>query len=784
MTATTAPSPVRERGGGTPPPAANRVSTGGILGPSVASGTAVVLASLSLGPLFDVGAWFGPAFLTVVLVVAVGAVATWLRLPLFLVPIAQAVALFAALVAQFTTDAPLRFVPTRDAISALRAVLAAGMTDVDRYAPPVPASPGVSAVTAIGIGAVAVVVFVLQVNLRMPVVAGLALLAVYLVPSLVLDGGSPWWAFAVVSAGWLVLLTSDERVGLASWGRMLRRSGGTAVSTAATGLSSTALRLGVVAILAAVALPVIVPSLTDAVLGRHPTGYGTGDGTGIAPTQVGLSPFVSLRRELVEQPDVVVLRYRTTAPEPSYLRTVVLEQYSGDQWSPRTFDPASALRVTEGTALQPEIGTGVTTTRQTYDLAAGALVTPYLPVPENATAIRTLAGQWYDDTQTGTIFGVDSTTQGSSWSVDALAASPTTAQFQESPPTSAPDTEQLRAVGNLPGVLTTDAQEWTASGTTNYEKAILLQNHFRTDFRYSTAASSDQSTSAIESFLRDRSGYCQQFAATMALMARSLGIPARVVVGYTPGTKQGDTWVVTGKDAHAWPELNFPGVGWVRFEPTPRSATDGGGVQVPAYAQVLPPSGAGTDATPAPGTTRGTGKVGALLHQDAGGGDVAVDVPVTATTADEWRLRALLAVLVVGLLLGAVPAAWRWTRRRRRLAASASVEDAWEELRDTARDLGIEWSDARTPRQAVAGVITDQHLTGAEAEAATRVGRITERARYAPVPPSTEGLSDDVSTVRTALLDRVDRPTRLRALLLPASLRRSDDEARRHPGRA
>ena len=70
-----------------------------------------------------------------------------------------------------------------------------------------------------------------------------------------------------------------------------------------------------------------------------------------------------------------------------------------------------------------------------------------------------------------------------------------------------------------------------------------------------------QAPTYLDQFLASKSGYCQQFAATMALMAESLGIPARVVVGYTAGTRQPDgTWVVRGRDAHAWPELYF-GIG-------------------------------------------------------------------------------------------------------------------------------------------------------------------------------------------------------------------------------
>ena len=757
-----------------PAPPTNRVSSTGVLGPSIASAVAVILASIALGPLFDGGAWFGSTVITVLVVTAVGGVATWARLPLFLVPIAQAAALFSILVARFTTDAPLGFVPTPDAMSSLREVLSTGMSEVDRFAPPVPYSTGVSSVAAIGIGCVAIVVFVLQVNLRMPVVAGLALIAVYVVPALVLDDGAPWWAFAAVATAWMVLLISDERVGVVSWGRLLRRNEGSA-SSALSGLSSAALRLGVVAIVAAVLLPILVPSLADAVLGRHNTGFGSATGSGENPTEVGLDPFVSLQRDLLKQPDAVVFRYTTGAARPSYLRVVVLEQYANEKWSPRVFDPSTAQRVSDDLVLSPEVGEGVATTPQTYRLTADKLVNPEVPVPENATQIRGLSGQWYDDTQTGTIFGVDSTTKGAVWSVDALEAKPTQAQLQRSVIGNSPDLESLRSTSNVPASLGERARQVTASGTTNFERAVLLQNYFLQNFQYKVDGPVSQSTSALESFLNDKSGYCQQFAATMALMARSLGIPSRVVVGYTPGTRgENNTWVVQGKDAHAWPELLFPGVGWVRFEPTPRSAADGGNVSVPNYATNVPAPTPSSSSSASSSSGSGNNKLDNLLKEGAAG-TTPFDGPAAETSADQWRLRGLLALVVVGLLLAAVPAAWRWLRRRRRLSATASVEDAWEELRDTARDLGIEWSDARTPRQAVAAVIDRNHLVGDVAQAATRVGRVTERSRYAATPPSTEGLSDDVSTVRTALLDRVDRSTRVRATLLPVSLRRTED---------
>ena len=113
------------------------------------------------------------------------------------------------------------------------------------------------------------------------------------------------------------------------------------------------------------------------------------------------------------------------------------------------------------------------------------------------------------------------------------------------------------------------AAEVTAGATTDYDRVIALQNWFQT-FEYSTEVQSGHGSNAIENFLQIRNGYCEQFAATFAAMARTLGIPSRVAVGYTPGRCAIDGWYsVLGKNSHAWPEIWFDGIGWVPFEPTP-----------------------------------------------------------------------------------------------------------------------------------------------------------------------------------------------------------------------
>lgn len=76
---------------------------------------------------------------------------------------------------------------------------------------------------------------------------------------------------------------------------------------------------------------------------------------------------------------------------------------------------------------------------------------------------------------------------------------------------------------------------------TGYDKAVTLQDWFRSEFTYDLSVRSGHGGSALMDVLNDKRGYCEQFSATMAIMARSLGIPARVAVGYLPGERVGTT---------------------------------------------------------------------------------------------------------------------------------------------------------------------------------------------------------------------------------------------------
>ncbi|HRE03889.1 MAG TPA: transglutaminase-like domain-containing protein, partial [Ilumatobacteraceae bacterium] len=133
-----------------------------------------------------------------------------------------------------------------------------------------------------------------------------------------------------------------------------------------------------------------------------------------------------------------------------------------------------------------------------------------------------------------------------------------------------PDPLTLDLPSGFPGEVTATALAVTADAPNNYEKLLALQRWFHSEFTYDLTVQRGHSDNAMLNFLRVRRGYCEQFAGTFAAMARAIGIPSRVAVGYTPGELLADgKFHVYGRNAHAWPEVWFDDIGWVSFEPTP-----------------------------------------------------------------------------------------------------------------------------------------------------------------------------------------------------------------------
>ena len=218
-----------------------------------------------------------------------------------------------------------------------------------------------------------------------------------------------------------------------------------------------------------------------------------------------------------------------------------------------------------------------------------------------------------------------------------------------------------------------------------YHAAYALANYLRSDpsFRYATIAAlpSDPDRDLVDFFLfdpvRGRAGYCEYFATAMAMMARSVGLPARVAVGYAPGERIADgIYQYRERNAHAWAEIFFPGYGWQVFEAThsiaPVVRLSGG----PAVPPVINPGSNGVNGGLGGFDETEPGEISSLpsFQPQAGGFRPGDDPPAVETRNGN-------ALVVVGLLgLLAVVIAERLRRARRRFRFLAPGDRQWQRL--------------------------------------------------------------------------------------------------------
>ncbi|MFJ6795749.1 transglutaminaseTgpA domain-containing protein [Streptomyces sp. NPDC091268] len=751
---------------------------------------ATLLTSWSLVALVGTASWMPQAALLLCVQSAVGAGVRRVPLGRSLTVASQALVSLLVLAFAFagkgesTGTGPLAYLVTD-----FGALYAQGVRDVGEFAIPAPLTDGIRLLLMSGMLLIGLLVDMLAVTVRAAAAAGLPLLALYSVAAgLSGGGGSSWFAFVLAGGGYLLLLLAEGRDRLAQWGRVFGGApSGRADSAAAAGAQAvspvrTGRRLGAVALGLALVVPAVLPALGTGLLDAAGPGEG---GSGPGGQIQAVNPLVSLQSSLNAQDNRVVLKYRTDSPQPGdqYLRILALDEFNGVKWE------ASGRALTEVPARMPnppgladavredavEVRTSISSS-ETY-------AQRYLPMPYPATGVD-IGGKWRFEpagrTLVGDQLGRDrfQNVQGAQYTVRSLLLRPTAALLQRAPrPNAAIEAEYTKLPDNLPPVVLDTARRVTQGAKDDYTRAVRLQDYFAENggFRYDTKVSSGTGSQAIARFLADKEGFCIHFAFSMASMSRALGIPARVAVGFTPGSKQSDGSVnVSMRDAHAWPELYFEGVGWTRFEPTPRS-----GITVPDYSraeapQTQPsaptaapsqnatqPSAAPSKADACPPDMKRLGECGGPAPRQASGSGGGP----SAATVLAWA-AAGLAVLALPFL----PLLWRGRVRARRLG-SGEVLEAWRELGDAAWDVGITPDGALSPRGAADRIVELGRLGPDAAPAAGRVAAAVERALYAR--PGTgapyERLAADVLAVRAGLLAGLVRGPRLRALLLPRS---------------
>ena len=736
---------------------------------------ATVLAAMSLGPVFAGGLWFWPTAVAVVTAAAGSALGRRFGLLRPAVPLAGLLVLGLYLTWLYARDVAVwRLFPGPAAWDRFAELVRAGTTVVNGYAPPVPTQSGVVLLTAAGVGLVALAVDTLAVTYRNAALAGLPLFALYAVPVAVVRHGVPWVLFAVAALGWLALMLTEGNDRILGWGRALGRRhtelraevepAGHDTRLPPEPLGMVGRRIGAAALGIALLVPWLVPGLDEGVFGR---GGGSGVGAGSGRTVLTVNPFVSLQAELESPTDSEVLTYTTDDPDPDYLRMVTLDTFDGTTWTPAVLHSAGAATDTQPTA--PGLGSDVVRSDVRTDIKVTALQQTWLPLPYPTVRISKLKGSWAYDEPTRNVFALRGDSLGTSYQVASLRLQPTAAQLRAAGAAPANLVGRYTQLPDqpLPDIVAQTARQVTANATTEYDKALALQQYFLSkQFTYSTRIP-PYTGSPIAAFLTNKVGFCQQFASTFAVMARLLGLPTRVNVGFTHGTKAGDgTWSVSRTNAHAWPEVYFQGVGWVRFEPTPGPA----GVGTPSYAPATGSATTTPGATPSNGpTTPQNNQTDPRLNR-LNEADRSATAATTAPRSVPWHL-VVIGLLVVVALAG--PALVRWRRRIRRLGLAGGadpvrgVQAAWRELADSAGDLGRPWSGVETPRQTAQRLGTE--LPGA-AEAAGRLALSVERCRYARTPGPIDHVVADTRTVLAELERAAGRAGRWRARLLPSTV--------------
>ncbi|MGZ4436177.1 MAG: transglutaminaseTgpA domain-containing protein [Nocardioidaceae bacterium] len=748
--------------------------------------------------------YLSPILFGCILVALVGMGLRGLRWHPLLVLLTQVAVLFLWLQHQWAAGpAAGGWLPTTSSLAAFGDTLRAAVVAAGRYAAPVPHTVPqfYPVMIVIGLG-VAVLVDLLAAGLRRAPLAGLPLLAAYTAPVSMLDGGVSWLKFALAAMSFLFLIASEEAQRLAHWGHQLspeNRVYDSQATEVRTGVVwSSARKIGMTATALAVVTPLLVPTISGGLFDGNGDGPG-GKGDAVAIT----NPMVDMKRDLSRGVDVELVRVTTTDPDPSYLRISVLDSFDGTAWSPSGRDIPVSHRADGPVPPPPGLDPAVPTRRVGEELRVSPLFqSTWLPAPYPVASL-TAPGDWRYDTSTlDFLTGSDSqNAAGLTYSLQQLKIEPTADQLNRAGP--APGSvfgPETALPTDFPESLRRLAREVTAGATTKFEMAVRLQRWFQVDghFTYSLQRAPGNGIKELEHFLGtgkgSRTGYCEQFAGAMATLGRSLGIPSRVAVGFLRPSPSGapGTWIYSAHDMHAWPEMYFDGVGWVRFEPTPQTHT---GESLPAY--TLGQVGAPTPSA-FPNADRPTAAPNGRFNRpnvapdSAGGGS---RTGAGSTTAILVRGGIVLVLLVLVLLL---PRAGRsWTRARRWAGAgtpSALAEAAWAELRATAIDLGVAWDDRVSVRSrardlARAFGAREQHddalaraaRRGPDADpeasaALARLVELVERARYS------RGLADeeagaavrqDVLLCRDALRAGAGRRQRARADWFPESLPRT-----------
>lgn len=715
---------------------------------------ALLAALLPVLPVLEAGAWVGGAVLLIGLVLAVGYLARRRRLPAIAVTLLEAALWVVFMTGVFVRDTALAWViPTPTTVRALSEIVDDAVEQITLGAAPLEATAEMSFLLVGAAGLLAIVIDHVVLTARMPLLASVGIIAVSLIPAIAVPRDIDVMAFVLLAVAILFLIRAETRSREDAFARDQSR---------AAGVPATALGIGAIAVVVAVVATPLLPTPVAR----------AGSGLGAGP---GIDASLRLGDDLRRPQEIEMLRVRSDSPLIPYLRATTLTRFDGAEWQPdrvRTVPLDSEPGFGDLTVDEDIRVEDYTTSVEVVNLAS-----TWLPISYPAVEVRGLEGRWAAVPYNRTVISQSGTTQGQTYEVVSSVPRPTLEQIRSREATGDALDEALALPSDLPPIISELAEEVTAGTTNDYDALIALQRWFRGgEFRYSLFAPVEDGfdgsgAEAVAKFLQVRSGYCVHFASAFALMARSLDMPTRIVVGYLPGVATQDTvesevvYTVPSSLLHSWPEVYFEGVGWIGFEPTAGLGTPTAFLPAAAAAGQIGDPGADSarpSASPTPSSTE-------ALDNRLDPRDEAAGGPSIGSVNALPTFGAVLGILV----LLATPGIARDVRRRRLIAASRNGDStaAWTTVQDAAIDLGIPVPASESPRVFAARLV-DEH--GADDDAMQVLVLAIERASYAPARVAEYWHGDDVtdaaSDARRSLALAAPPARRLLAIVAPRSL--------------
>ena len=619
-----------------------------------------------------------------------------------------------------------------------------------------------------------------------------------------LPPGRGWTAaFVVVLIGSLLAVAHDERT--EGTGRLRDRDNRYVPAVSAGRPAVFVIAVIAIAVLGSGLFAQRIPE-SGLLNWRSRTGFGNGIFGGVS-----YNLFVGVQQQLTSQSDTPVFTATVEGdidPSELYWKLIALENFDGTNWFPRR----SLIREPEPGAPwenpdQQFIGPTVTVLQ---DITISSLRQNYLPAaytPVGLASQSEILTESFRIREDGAIRFDALTFEGLNYQITSQVPEPNLEVLASADGSLSPIFTEARENGvfsgqaagvadrplpediedflELPtniadGTIGPFARELTEVADTDFERALFIEAFLRGDnFTYDATIDPGHSAQSIEDWLMDpdspnyHTGYCEQFATAMAVMARTLGMPSRVILGFAPGDVDANgTVTVRQSDAHSWVEIWFPEQGWVRFDPTPRRQADNPGLVNalgfdPRNYVPIPEDNAEEVAENVERAIEGLTRDDLLAQI---GDEATPDALVPGLDLAEEPSGVSLPVMVAAgiVAMAAVIPGLKWWRRRRRLERlkSGDISGAWNEIIDQLTDLGTAVPSSATPME----------VAKATHDSMEPLALTYSRIAYGP---STQLSDARVSWVETSyrkteqhLRDRHSRLRRILRWFNPASLRR------------